>query len=62
MSEFWAHSDPEGYPPSHPDARWQPLAEHLAEVAVLAGRLAKAAAPHHVAFRPKGERERRQKD
>ena len=51
MSDIWAHSDPEGYPPSHPHARWQRLAEHLAEVAVLAGQLAKAAAPHNVAFR-----------
>ncbi len=43
--EFWAHSDPGGLPPHVPGSRWQPLSEHLDNVATLARRLAGFAAP-----------------
>jgi hypothetical protein len=33
---FWAHSDPFGLPPEAPGAKWQPLSEHLSNVAALA--------------------------
>lgn len=37
---FWAHSDPLGRKPGEPGAKWQPLNEHLIQVAVLAERFA----------------------
>jgi CRISPR-associated endonuclease/helicase Cas3 len=51
---FWAHSDPDGRSWDSPESRWQPLADHLRNVASLARALAQAAAPgdpalHHMA-------------
>ena len=43
---FWAHSDPTGLAPESPGAHWQPLAEHLRNVAALACSLAEGGAPH----------------
>jgi len=42
---FWAHSDLGGLKESDPNARWQPLAQHLREVARIAERIAQAARP-----------------
>jgi CRISPR-associated endonuclease/helicase Cas3 len=42
---FWAHSDPLGRPEHHPEAKWQPLAQHLENVGTLARKLATLAAP-----------------
>ena len=42
---FWAHSDPRGLPPEALGAHWQPLAEHLRNVARIAKQLAGYAAP-----------------
>jgi CRISPR-associated endonuclease/helicase Cas3 len=50
LMTFWAHSDPSGLPPEHPDARWQTLAEHLAAVGTLAYQLAELATPTDHAF------------
>lgn len=47
---YWAHSDPSGLPSSHPEARWQPLAEHLVNVSALARSLARHAAPDDEVF------------
>lgn len=48
--QFWAHSDPDGRKETDAAAHWQPLAEHLREVAKLAQRLAAAAQPGDSAF------------
>ena len=45
---FWAHSDRLGRSPDEPGSEWQPLAEHLANVAELAERLATLAAPENI--------------
>src|SRR5437764_974241 len=42
---YWAHSDPHGLTPDHPDAQWQPLSQHLQNVAALSRNLAFLAAP-----------------
>ena len=47
---FWAHSDPDGLKEFDPKARWQPLAQHLREVARIAKHLAKAACPSDTTF------------
>ena len=47
---FWAHSDPAGLPPEAPGSHWQPLSEHLDNVANLARRLAELAAPADTHF------------
>src|SRR5215472_487989 len=47
---FWAHSDPSGLPPGNPSAKWQPLSQHLENVARLARRLAELAAPSNKCF------------
>ena len=47
---FWAHSDPAGLGEHDVGSRWQPLAEHLANVSRLASELAKGAAPRNLAF------------
>jgi CRISPR-associated endonuclease/helicase Cas3 len=47
---FWAHSDPSGLKESDPDAKWQPLAQHLREVARIAQSLAQTAQPADIAF------------
>ena len=47
---FWAHSDRSGLPPDAPGSHWQPLAEHLQNVAALSRRLAEYAAPHFTHF------------
>ena len=49
--KFWAHSDPSSLPDDHPDARWQPLNQHLRQVGVLAGTFAREANPKDDAFR-----------
>ena len=43
--KYWAHSDPRDLPDTHPDARWQPLNEHLRQVGALAEGFAKEAKP-----------------
>ena len=43
--KYWAHSDPCDLPETHPDARWQPLNEHLRQVGALAEGFAKEAKP-----------------
>ncbi len=48
--KFWAHSDRTGLPPEAPGANWQPLREHLVNVANLAERLAQHAAPGYAHF------------
>lgn len=45
---YWAHSDRSGLPPEHPDSKWQPLSEHLSNVADLARSLAVLAAPANI--------------
>jgi CRISPR-associated endonuclease/helicase Cas3 len=40
---FWAHSDPSGRREDDPEAKWQPLAEHLENVGKLARALASLA-------------------
>ena len=52
---FWAHSDRCGLPPDDPDSHWQPLAEHLQNVAKLARRLAEHAAPQYNHFQDLAE-------
>lgn len=47
---FWAHSDPAGLSPETPGSRWQPLSQHLQNVAALASRLAQSAAPSYTHF------------
>jgi len=47
---FWAHSDPNNRAASDPGAQWQPLAQHLREVARLARHLAEAARPLDAEF------------
>jgi CRISPR-associated endonuclease/helicase Cas3 len=47
---FWAHSDPAGLGEHDLGSRWQPLAEHLANVSRLASELAKGAAPGDLAL------------
>lgn len=47
---FWAHSDRSGLPPGAPGAKWQPLAEHLANVCDLSRQLAKSARPGDTHF------------
>jgi CRISPR-associated endonuclease/helicase Cas3 len=47
---FWAHSDRSGIPPEAPGSEWQPLAEHLQNVASLARQLARSAAPENAHF------------
>jgi len=42
---FWAHSDRSGLPSTDPNAKWQPLAEHLANVSILSSRLAGLSLP-----------------
>ena len=54
--KYWAHSDPADLPPDHPDARWQPLAEHLQNVAALARQLAVLASPSDKHFHDLAER------
>ena len=51
---FWAHSDPTG-PPEDPNARWQPLAEHLENVGRLSRFLASLAAPKDTHFQDVAE-------
>ncbi|MBV9763560.1 MAG: CRISPR-associated helicase Cas3' [Acidobacteriaceae bacterium] len=48
--KYWAHSDRSGLPPEAPDARWQPLNEHLRNVAALARQLAQHAIPRYTHF------------
>ncbi|MGH9569506.1 MAG: CRISPR-associated endonuclease Cas3'', partial [Candidatus Angelobacter sp.] len=48
--KFWAHSDPSGLPPEHPNAKWQSLSQHLENVGSLARRLAEFAAPDNKHF------------
>ena len=48
--KFWAHSDPNGLAAESAGAHWQPLAEHLENVASLARRLATQAAPQNLHF------------
>jgi hypothetical protein len=50
VNRYWAHSDPSGLPETHPNARWQPLNEHLRQVATLAEIFAKEANPEDHAF------------
>ena len=47
---YWAHSDPNELPESHPAARWQPLNEHLRQVGAIAEALAKKAKPSDPGF------------
>ncbi len=47
---FWAHSDRSGLPPDAPGSYWQPLAEHLQNVARLSRLLAEYAAPQYKHF------------
>jgi CRISPR-associated endonuclease/helicase Cas3 len=54
--KYWAHSDPTGLPPEHPGACWQPLAEHLQNVAALARQIAVLANPSHQHFHDLAER------
>jgi CRISPR-associated endonuclease/helicase Cas3 len=42
---YWAHSDPDKRPPGHADAKWQPLSDHLQNVAEIAALLAGSARP-----------------
>jgi CRISPR-associated endonuclease/helicase Cas3 len=49
-SIYWAHSDRNGLKESDPNARWQPLAQHLRQVGRLAEQLAQAARPEDTAF------------
>lgn len=53
--KFWAHSDPSGLPPEHPDAKWQPLSQHLENVGTLARQLAELAAPDDKHFQEMAE-------
>src|SRR5437868_6291446 len=53
--QFWAHSDPLGRPDDYPEAKWQPLAEHLENVARLARNLASLAAPDNIHFQDVAE-------
>jgi CRISPR-associated endonuclease/helicase Cas3 len=48
--KYWAHSDRFGLPPDHPGSKWQPLAEHLANVSVLSRQLAEYALPSDKQF------------
>jgi CRISPR-associated endonuclease/helicase Cas3 len=58
LNRYWAHSDPSGLPETHPNARWQPLNQHLRQVGALADIFAKEASPEdrtfHVAARAAG--------
>ena len=54
--KYWAHSDPAGLPPEAAGAKWQPLAEHLENVAKLARRLAEGTAPEFGHFHDLAER------
>jgi CRISPR-associated endonuclease/helicase Cas3 len=47
---YWAHSDPAGFPSTHPNARWQLLADHLAQVRELAAKLAYQTRPEDEHF------------
>ncbi|MFL6416170.1 MAG: CRISPR-associated endonuclease Cas3'', partial [Bryobacteraceae bacterium] len=42
---YWAHSDRSGLPPGAAGSQWQPLAEHLTNVAAIARKLAHHARP-----------------
>lgn len=48
--KYWAHSDPLNLPETHPNAKWQPLNQHLRQVAALAEGFAKEAQPNDPAF------------
>jgi CRISPR-associated endonuclease/helicase Cas3 len=48
--QYWAHSDRFGLPLTHPEARWQPLAEHLANVSILSRAIAKFTSPNDTQF------------
>lgn len=48
--KYWAHSDRSGLPPDAPGAHWQPLSQHLRNVAALARELASHAAPGYAHF------------
>ena len=48
---YWAHSDPDKLPPHDPRAKWQPLCEHLENVAALSAQLAQGARPNDEPFR-----------
>jgi CRISPR-associated endonuclease/helicase Cas3 len=48
--QFWAHSDRSGLAENHPQARWQPLAQHLENVGKLARDLASRANPDDAHF------------
>ncbi len=48
--KFWAHSDRSGLAPDVAGSHWQPLAEHLRNVAGLSRRLAENVAPQHTHF------------
>jgi CRISPR-associated endonuclease/helicase Cas3 len=52
---YWAHSDPKGLPPDHPEAKWQRLSEHLENVSKIAGELASRARPSDESFRRAAE-------
>jgi hypothetical protein len=45
---FWAHSDRLGRPPEESGSKWQQLSQHLLNVATIAERLARLAAPENV--------------
>lgn len=48
--KYWAHSDRDGLPETHRDARWQPLNEHLRRVGAIAETLAREARPSDPGF------------
>lgn len=48
--KYWAHSDPNNLPETDPEARWQPLGEHLRQVGAIAETLAKETKPSDPAF------------
>jgi CRISPR-associated endonuclease/helicase Cas3 len=50
MTDYWAHSDPNGLPPHSPGARWQLLSHHLENTATLAAMFAHMALPAEAAF------------
>src|ERR1035441_6921028 len=50
MMKYWAHSDRDNLPETHPLARWQPLNEHLRQVGAIAGAFAKKAKPSDPGF------------
>lgn len=53
---FWAHSDRLGLAPDTPGSLWQPLADHLRNVSILARKLSEHAAPQDSHFHDLAER------